>query len=100
MSVPLSAAIHALTVGTIGTMILAVMTRATRGHTGRALSADRMTVAIYGLISAAALLRIAASVLDNMALLLLIGSAAFWIAAFLVFAAAYGKALLAPRLPD
>jgi uncharacterized protein involved in response to NO len=59
-----------------------------------------MTVAIYGLISAAALLRIAASVLDNMALLLLIGSAALWIAACLVFAAAYGKALLAPRLPD
>ena len=32
---PRSAAIHALTAGAIGTMILAVMTRATRGHTGR-----------------------------------------------------------------
>ena len=38
--VPRSAAIHALTAGAIGTMILAVMTRATRGHTGRELSAD------------------------------------------------------------
>jgi uncharacterized protein involved in response to NO len=100
MSVPPSAAIHALTVGTIGTMILAVMTRATRGHTGRTLSADRTTVAIYGLISAAALRRITASVLGSMALPLLIGSAFFWIASFLIFTAAYGKALLAPRLPD
>ena len=41
---PQSAAIHALTVGAIGTMVLAVMTRATRGHTGRALLADRETV--------------------------------------------------------
>ena len=36
-SVPRSAAVHALTAGAIGTMILAVMTRATRGHTGRGL---------------------------------------------------------------
>jgi uncharacterized protein involved in response to NO len=48
--VPLSAAIHALTAGAIGTMILAVMTRATRGHVGRELSADRVTVLIYGLV--------------------------------------------------
>ena len=34
---PQSAAIHALTAGAIGTMTLAVMTRATLGHTGRAL---------------------------------------------------------------
>jgi uncharacterized protein involved in response to NO len=40
---PQSAAIHTLTAGAIGTMILAVMTRATRGHTGRDLSADRAT---------------------------------------------------------
>jgi uncharacterized protein involved in response to NO len=54
---PQSAAIHALTAGAIGTMTLAVMTRATRGHTGRALSADRTTVAIYFLVNIAALVR-------------------------------------------
>jgi len=42
-SVPESAAIHALTSSAIGTMIGAVMTRATRGHTGRDLSAERPT---------------------------------------------------------
>ena len=38
--VPLSAAIHAMTAGAIGTMILAVMTRVSLGHTGRPLHAD------------------------------------------------------------
>ena len=60
--VPQSAAIHALTAGAIGTMILAVMTRVMRGHTGRVLSADRATVVIYILVNIAALARVAAAV--------------------------------------
>ena len=48
---PPSAAIHALTAGAIGTMILAVMTRVARGHTGRDLSADRVTSLIYILVT-------------------------------------------------
>jgi uncharacterized protein involved in response to NO len=39
-SVPPAAAVHALTAGAMGTMTLAVMTRAILGHTGRALHAD------------------------------------------------------------
>ena len=58
---PQSAAIHALTVGAIGTMMLAVMTRVTRGHTGRELSADRATSAIYILVTLAAIVRVAAA---------------------------------------
>ena len=93
-----SAAIHALTVGAMGTMILAVMTRATRGHTGRPLVADRITVAIYMLISAAALARIAASFLPVWTMPLLSVSGLFWILAFLLFVLAYGRALLTPRV--
>ena len=52
---------HALTAGAMGTMILAVMTRATLGHTGRVLRADKATMAIYALVSASALLRIVAA---------------------------------------
>ena len=59
--VPRSAAIHALTAGAIGTMILAVMTRATRGHTGRELSADRVTSLIFVLVTLAAITRVAAA---------------------------------------
>ncbi len=55
-----AAPLHALTVGAIGTMTLAVMTRATRGHTGRPLLADRWTAAIYVAITLAAILRIGA----------------------------------------
>jgi uncharacterized protein involved in response to NO len=51
-----TAALHAWTVGTVGLMTLGVMSRATRGHTGHALAASPMTVAIYGAMIAAALL--------------------------------------------
>jgi uncharacterized protein involved in response to NO len=57
---PPGAALHALTVGAIGTMTLAVMTRASLGHTGRPLTAGPVTAAIYGLITVAAALRFVA----------------------------------------
>ena len=83
--VPVSAAIHALTAGAIGTMILAVMTRATRGHVGRELSADRVTVLIYGLVTLAAITRVTAAFAASWTMLLLIISACLWIAAFAGF---------------
>jgi plastocyanin len=55
--VPQAAGLHALTAGAMGGMTLAVMTRATLGHTGRLLTADRWTAAIYLLVATAAALR-------------------------------------------
>jgi uncharacterized protein involved in response to NO len=95
--VPLSAAIHALTAGAIGTMIVAVMTRATRGHTGRALSADRPTQLIYLLATFAAITRVAASFGDKWMFELLSLSAVLWVAAFGGFALQYGPMLLGSR---
>jgi uncharacterized protein involved in response to NO len=92
-----SAAIHALTAGAIGTMILAVMTRVTRGHTGRDLSADRVTSLIYILVTLAAIVRVAAAFDMACAMPLLIASACLWIAAFGLFALCYGPTLLLPR---
>jgi uncharacterized protein involved in response to NO len=97
--VPLSAAIHALTAGAIGTMILAVMTRATRGHVGRALSADRVTVLIYILVTLAAITRVAAAFATIWTMPLLIISAGLWISAFAAFVLAYGPMLILPRRP-
>ena len=94
---PLSAAIHALTAGAIGTMILAVMTRVTRGHTGRELTADIATSIIYGLVILAAAVRVAAA-LDGDARALLLGSAALWIGAFGLFVVRYGPLALRPRV--
>ena len=59
--VPSSVGIHAWAVGAIGLMTLAVMTRASLGHTGQALSAGRGTQAIYLFALCAAVLRIIAS---------------------------------------
>ncbi|MCY1126355.1 NnrS family protein [Frigidibacter sp. RF13] len=94
--VPLSAALHAWTAGAVGIMTLAVMTRASLGHSGRALHAGPATVAIYGFVAAGATLRIVAGLLGESDLLPLAGL--IWAAAFLLFAVAYAPALLKPRL--
>lgn len=96
---PRSVAIHALTAGAMGTMILAVMTRATLGHTGRELRANGPTILIYVLITAGAVLRVAAplSQLDYMLAMRL--SALAWAGAFIGFLLVYGP-ILFRRRPD
>jgi uncharacterized protein involved in response to NO len=94
---PPTAALHALTAGAIGTMTLAVMTRASLGHTGSALIAGRGTVAIYALVTVAALLRLLAP-LGGSAYLELLGLAGVaWAGAFGLFVVFYGPALMRPR---
>lgn len=95
--IPLSAAIHALTVGAVGTMILGVMTRVTRGHTGRELSADRPTSLIYMLVVLAAAARIVAAFVTAARTDWLLAAAALWIAAFGLFTLRYAPLLLRPR---
>jgi len=97
-AVPETAAIHALTAGAMATMILAVMTRATLGHTGRELRADGSTIVLYLLVTLGAALRVAApfGVFDYMAGIELAGLA--WAAAFLMFLFTYGPMLIRPRI--
>ncbi len=97
-SIPQSAAVHALTVGAMGTMILAVMTRATLGHTGRELTADGPTAAIYILVTLAAATRVAAGFVGSWYLPLLLVSAGCWIASFGAFVLLYGPMLVRSRL--
>jgi uncharacterized protein involved in response to NO len=78
--VPMASAIHALTAaGAIGTMILAVMPRVTLGHTGRDLTANRVTVAIFVLINAGGITRVCASWQPVDMTILLALSAGCWI---------------------
>jgi uncharacterized protein involved in response to NO len=93
-----TAALHAWTVGAIGLMTLGVMTRATRGHTGRALTASVMTVAIYGSMLAAAVLRVAAGLFALAYVSLLELSAFAWILAFSLFLIEYAPMLIGPRV--
>jgi uncharacterized protein involved in response to NO len=96
--IPRTAGVHALTAGAIGVMTLAVMTRATRGHTGRPLIADEATVAIYLAILWAAVLRVAAPFWPTAQAPLLIASVILWSLAFAGFAAAYSPMLLKRQL--
>lgn len=97
-SVPRSAAIHALTAGAMPTMILAVMTRAILGHTGRQLAANLPTVFIYALVTLGAALRVAApfGILDYSVGMELASVA--WAGAFVLFLATYGPILFRPSL--
>lgn len=92
-----SAGVHALTAGAAGVMTLAVMTRATLGHTGRPLTADFATIIIYLLINLGAAMRLAASYLAEYYVYGIITAGAVWSAAFLLFAVIYGRYLLSPR---
>jgi uncharacterized protein involved in response to NO len=96
--IPLSAAIHAMTAGAIGTMILAVMTRVSLGHTGRPLHADRGTSLIYMLVTGAAIARIGAAFAATSYTPFLELSAALWIAAFGTFVIHYGPFLVLARI--
>ena len=97
---PATTALHALTVGAVGTMTLAVMTRASLGHAGGPLSAGPVTKAIYGLITVAALLRILSPLAGNRVALSLWLAGASWSCAFGLFAVFYGLVLVRPRVRD
>lgn len=99
MDVSATAGIHALGAGAMASMVLAVMTRATLGHTGRELRADNGTVAIYLLVTLGAALRVAAPWLPLDYLLLIKIAGALWGGAFLLFLLLFGPKLLGPR-PD
>lgn len=99
MDVSATAGLHALGAGAMASMVLAVMTRATLGHTGRDLHANKGTVLIYALVTLGAALRVSAPWLPYDYLLLIRVAGSLWGAAFLLFLLLYGPKLLGPR-PD
>ena len=91
--VPAAAGIHAWAGGAVGTMTLAVMSRASLGHTGQALHASRATQAIYAAVLLAATVRIGAAFEPSYSIPLLALAAILWAGAFLGFGTAYGPTL-------
>lgn len=94
--VPRTAGVHALTAGAIGVMTLAMMTRASLGHTGQARLAGPATLAIYLLVNTAAALRVAAAFAGAWRSSGLEAAGGLWALAFGLFAIAYGPALIRP----
>ncbi|MFB9261616.1 NnrS family protein [Bradyrhizobium erythrophlei] len=91
------AGVHAWTGGAIGSMTIAVMTRASLGHTGQALSASAATQAVYAAIVLAAVARVCAALGPSHSIPLLMVSGVAWAVAFLGFAVAYAPLLCRAR---
>ncbi len=80
-----SAGIHAFGVGSTGGLIIGMMTRTARGHTGRNLQTSRLELAAYLLVMLAAVLRVLQPVLMRAEL-----SAPLWVAAACAWSLAFG----------
>ncbi|MDO8305937.1 MAG: NnrS family protein [Herminiimonas sp.] len=97
--IPASAAFHALTVGSMAGLIIGMMTRTTLGHTGHLLKAGSAELAMYLLIQAGAVARVAASFdLGSLRDTALIVSTLCWAAAFALYVAVYAPYLLRARI--
>jgi len=89
---------HALTMGVFGTMILAVMTRASLGHTGRPLVVSRAIAIAYLILTVGTAVRVFGVALMPAHYLLTVSVAGLaWEIAFGIFVAVYAPILWAPR---
>ncbi|HYP71808.1 MAG TPA: NnrS family protein [Variovorax sp.] len=90
---------HALTVGAAGGLIIGMMTRTAKGHTGRLLRADRFDTTAYALVLLAAVVRVALPLLaPGQTLHAILASAALWSAGFGLYALRYWPVLTRPRI--
>jgi len=97
--VPASTATHALTVGVLGGLIIGMMTRTARGHTGRPLRGDASEVAMYALVLAAAPIRVFVPLLaPAFTIGAVLVSALLWTIGFALYAIRYWPILTRPRV--
>jgi uncharacterized protein involved in response to NO len=89
---------HAFTMGALATMILAVMTRASLGHTGRPLAVPRAIAIAYVLLTVGTLVRVFGAAISPGHYLLIVSIAGLaWTLAFLIFVVVYAPILAGPR---
>ena len=94
-----SAGVHALAVGATGGLIIGMVTRTARGHTGRPLQVARAEVLAYALVMTAALLRVVLPLLaPSLYVVALLAATVAWSAAFLIYLWIYTPWLLRTRL--
>lgn len=92
-----ASAMHVLTVGTMSAMMLAVMTRATRGHTGRQLTASKVTNLCYAAILLCALVRPLSAILPAHLDLIYASAGLLWLFAYGLYLIEYGPMLTRVR---
>ncbi|RID90476.1 NnrS family protein [Gemmobacter lutimaris] len=93
------AALHVLAIGGVGGMTLAVMSRASLGHSGRALVAPRGVVLAYALLPFAAALRWIGSAVPQVYEPAVLASGVLWVMAFTLYLAELWLVWWQPRLP-
>ena len=95
---PFPLALHVLTIGGIGIMTFAMMTRVSLGHSGRKLQVNRATGLAYaGLVAAVAVRVGGGALLPQFYMGTVVFSGLLWVAAFMVFAVVYLPILFSPR---
>lgn len=96
---PATAAVHALTVGAISGLMLAMMTRSALGHTGRDLTAGWAEISAFMLIQFAAVIRVGATLIPaEFYLGAVVFSGVLWALAFAIFSMRYWPYLTQPRI--
>lgn len=80
---------HALTVGFLSSLTLAMVSRVSCGHSGRSVRGDRLTWAVFVVLQAAATARVMADVWTGAYSMLLAAAAALWLASFMAWAWRY-----------
>ena len=84
-------ALHALSMGCLASLMLAMVTRVSCGHSGRALVADRLVWLLFWLLQVAAVLRIAAAAQSGLAVWLLLAAALLWASVMAVWGVRLGN---------
>jgi uncharacterized protein involved in response to NO len=90
------APLHAFTIGFASSLLMAMVTRVTRGHSGGTLAADSLTWGLFLLLQVAAVARIAADLLPGSGWLVLAG--VLWAAAFVPWCASLAPVYWRPRV--
>lgn len=98
LGIPLSAALHGLTIGGIGLMVLAMISRVSLGHTGRMLQVGIWITLGYGALAISAIVRVIAPLISNHPSSLYMISIACWVFAYLVYIVIYWPVLTQPRV--
>lgn len=97
LEIPLSAPLHGLTIGGIGLMVLAMISRVSLGHTGRTLQVGSLITFGYIALALSAIVRVIAPLLTSPSSSLYVVSAACWIFGYLAFVIIYWPILTKPR---
>jgi uncharacterized protein involved in response to NO len=90
--------LHALTMGFLGSVLIAMVSRVSCGHSGRTLTADKLVWGLFWVLQVAVLLRLSAAIWAAHAPILLVLAASVWLVAVGVWALRYGNWYGRPRV--